>query len=94
MRYTEKTILGNNVNFFLSIRTKNKYIANFSIGNTIVFFFRCSIFSIVPCCLGNVTLINRFRFDTSFYCAFPLAELQLFTVQIYNTKTIDLSSGS
>jgi hypothetical protein len=46
------------------------------------------------CCLNNVTVICGFRFDTSFYLTFNLAELQLFTLQIYNTETSDLSSGS
>jgi hypothetical protein len=44
-------------------------------------------YNIFMCCLGNTTVIRGFRFDTSFYWTFHLAELQLFTVQIYNTST-------
>jgi hypothetical protein len=49
---------------------------------------------IVACFLGNATVTRGRWFDTSFYWTFHLAELQLFTVQIYSTETRDLSSGS
>jgi hypothetical protein len=49
---------------------------------------------IVTYMLGNATVIRGCWFDTSFYLTFHLAALQLFTVQIYNTETSDLSSGS
>jgi hypothetical protein len=41
--------------------------------------------NIVTCMLGNATVIHGRWFDTSYYWTFHLAELQLFTLQFYNT---------
>jgi hypothetical protein len=52
---------------------------------------KISFIHTVTCLLCNIAVTGG---DTSFYWTFHLAELQLFTVQIYNTATSDLSSGS
>jgi hypothetical protein len=41
--------------------------------------------NIMTCFLGNATKTFGSSFDTSFYLAFHLTELQLFTLHIYNT---------
>jgi hypothetical protein len=52
------------------------------------------VFNIVVCWLGKTTVIFWFRIWHLVLLDFHLAELQLFTSQIYNTETSDLSSGS
>jgi hypothetical protein len=39
----------------------------------------------VTCFLSNATVIRGCWFDPSFYWTFHLAELQLFTVEVYST---------